>query len=164
MKLVKWPSQILKQKAEPLSKIDGKTIKLIEKMFEVMYKADGVGLAAPQVGRSVQLFTVDLTSHDINFKGALINPKLVDVGIETEVDEEGCLSLPGLYINLERPKKIIISGITPDEKEIVLELKGFAARVFLHELDHLNGTLIIDHLSDEERRRILKEWQEKKEK
>ena len=126
---------------------------LIQNMFETMQRADGVGLAAPQIGLSIRLFVVDLNalSDDMpqykDFLHAYINPSIVEVSEDTESMEEGCLSVPGIHENVRRPKSVHVTYIDEQLQPHDEWIDGFLARVFQHEYDHLEGKLFIDHIS-----------------
>lgn len=108
----------------------------------------GLGLAANQVGLEKRFFAIDLSYFDVvKTPIVIVNPKIAEVSDSVIMGEEGCLSFPGLYQELERPEKAIITGLDPHGNEITVEGKGLVARVLLHEIDHLNGRLFIDHLS-----------------
>ena len=126
---------------------------LIANMFETMQKADGVGLAAPQIGLAIRLFVIDLNalSDDMpqykDFLHAYINPKILEASEESETMEEGCLSVPGIHENVRRPKSVHVTYIDEQLQPHDEWLDGFLARVFQHEYDHLEGKLFIDHIS-----------------
>lgn len=126
---------------------------LIADMFETMQKADGVGLAAPQIGLAIRLFVIDLNalSDDMpqykDFLHAYINPKILEESEETETMEEGCLSVPGIHENVRRPKSVHVTYLDEHLQPHDEWLDGFLARVFQHEYDHLEGKLFIDHIS-----------------
>ena len=126
---------------------------LIQNMYETMQKADGVGLAAPQVGLSIRLFVIDLNSLSDDmpeYKGylhAFINPRILDESEETELMEEGCLSVPGIHENVRRAKSVHVTYLDEQLQPHDEWIDGFAARVFQHEYDHLEGKLFIDHIS-----------------
>lgn len=126
---------------------------LIANMFETMQKADGVGLAAPQIGLAIRLFVIDLNalSDDMpqykDFLHAYINPKILEVSEESETMEEGCLSVPGIHENVRRPKSVHVTYIDEHQQPHDEWIDGFLARVFQHEYDHLEGKLFIDHIS-----------------
>ncbi|HOK02164.1 MAG TPA: peptide deformylase [Spirochaetota bacterium] len=144
-KLVFYGNETLAQVAEPVSNIDGSIISLIDEMFEVMYKEQGIGLAAPQINVSKRIFVVDIGDKRVN-RIALINPVIKEFSDKIEPYEEGCLSLPGINADVLRPDAILISGITPEGSEVEIEARGLLARVFQHEYDHLNGILFIDRI------------------
>lgn len=133
---------ILRKKASPVSlPISDEIKKLILDMKKVVRKKDGIGLAAPQAGKSFRLIVVN--SEDKKF--ALINPKITRRSFRKEIAEEGCLSLPGFYINIKRPKKITVKYFDEKGKKIKLKADDLLARVIQHEIDHLNGVLITDY-------------------
>ena len=133
---------------------------LIESMFETMYKAEGVGLAAPQVNKSIRLIVIDATPFaeddpDLkDFKKAIINPKLLAFDGEPELFIEGCLSLPGIREDLERPAKVKIRYRDEEFNAIEEEWEGVKARIIQHEYDHLEGKLFVDKISPIRRRLI----------
>jgi peptide deformylase len=147
---------VLKQKAAEVNDIDGKLARLAEDMLAAMYAAPGIGLAAPQVGVSKRFFVYD------HGEGAhtLINPVITESRGEWSY-EEGCLSVPGLYFEIVRPKEIHITGYDLDGNEVSIEADELEARLFQHELDHLDGVLLLEHLDDEQRRQAMKEWRKR---
>ncbi len=147
---------VLRKKAEEVQNIDGEVVGLAEGMREVLARAKGLGLAAPQVGRSVALCLINLPAMDQSQKKplVLINPRVIGSHGRL-VHQEGCLSFPELYADVARPQKIGIKGLDLEGREIELEADEMLARCFLHEVDHLNGVLFIDHLS-QLKRQLLK--------
>ncbi|MBU6328620.1 MAG: peptide deformylase [Acidobacteria bacterium] len=137
---------VLKQRASEVERVDGAFARLVEDMFVTMYEAPGVGLAAPQVGVQQRFFVYD---HDDD-PGVIINPTIVESRGEAAF-VEGCLSVPGLHWEIIRPAEIHVKGFDLDGNELDLELDDFACRVFQHEIDHLDGVLLIEHLTDEQR-------------
>lgn len=136
---------VLSQRAADVTKVDGAFARLVQDMFVTMYDAPGVGLAAPQIGVQQRFFVYD---HD-DAPGVLINPVIVESRGEAEFTE-GCLSIPGLHFEIVRPAEIHVTGYDLDGREIDLELDDFAARVFQHEIDHLDGVLMEAHLTPEQ--------------
>lgn len=132
---------ILRQKSTPIKNITGETLNLIKDMTETMLKIDGVGLAAPQIGKNIQLF---LINPKLSKKYIFINPEIIKISKKTEIMEEGCLSMPGVYKKIPRAKSLRIKAINENGKEFKLKAKDLLARVIQHEMDHLNGILIID--------------------
>lgn len=128
--------------------------KIINNMFMTMYQANGIGLAAPQVGLSIQLFIVDISLR--SFKEIFINPKIIKAHIDLCKDKEGCLSIPKIIENVERPKKIEIEYYNEHWEKCKETLHGIEARVVQHEYDHLNGKLFIDYLPSFKRNLIKK--------
>ncbi|MBI2705332.1 MAG: peptide deformylase [Actinobacteria bacterium] len=146
---------VLKQRAADVTDIDGKLARLVDDMFVTMYDAPGLGLAAPQVGVQKRFFVYDHEGH----KGVLINPEIRESDGEWDYSE-GCLSVPGLYFEIVRPKRILIAGLDLDGNEVQLEADEIESRLFQHELDHLNGTLLVEHLNDEQKKAAKKELRE----
>jgi len=138
---------VLTQRAAEVTEVDGRLVQLVEDMFETMYDAPGLGLAAPQVGVQKRLFVYD---HDER-PGVLINPEIRESRGEW-VFQEGCLSIPGLYFEIVRPKEVLLVGYDLDGNEVQIEADELEARLFQHELDHLDGVLMVDHLDDDQRR------------
>ncbi len=137
---------VLKQRATDVDRVDGAFVKLVDDMFVTMYAAPGVGLAAPQVGVQKRFFVFD---HDDD-PGVIINPTIVESRGEASF-VEGCLSVPGLHWEIVRPAEIHVKGFDLEGNELDLELDDFACRVFQHEIDHLDGVLLIEHLTAEQR-------------
>ena len=140
---------VLRQRTREVDVVDGALRRLVDDMVETMYDAPGVGLAANQVGVERRLFVYDV--DDGTGAHAVINPELVESSGEWEY-HEGCLSIPGLSWNVIRPKEVHLRGISIDGEELDIEADELLARCFQHELDHLDGTLIIERLDDEQRR------------
>lgn len=140
-----YPASILRRPALPITPEELKQgiPDLIERMLDLMYQADGIGLAGPQAGVGKQIFVADIGEGPV----VLLNPSIVESGEEEETMEEGCLSLPEIRVHVTRPKWIRVRGITPQGEEIMYNAEGLLARVFQHEMDHLNGILIIDRAS-----------------
>jgi peptide deformylase len=138
-----YPADVLRQRAKEVETIDASIRSLIDHMTDIMYQADGVGLAAPQAGFSKRVIVVDIGEGPFN----LINPEIMENGEEKESVEEGCLSLPGIRIIVHRPRTITVRGLNEKGETIVQTVDGLWARVFQHEIDHLNGVMIIDHAS-----------------
>jgi peptide deformylase len=144
---------VLRQKAHEVTDFDGRLVKLAEDMLETMRAAPGVGLAANQVGVLKRLFTWEVEDEG----GAVVNPTLLDTDAEeAEVDEEGCLSFPGLFYPVSRPLRIEVTHQDLAGDEHTVQLEGFDARVWLHEMDHLNGILFVDHLAEHDRKEAMK--------
>ena len=139
--VVKAGHPVLKQVAEPVEHVNKKLRALIDDMAETMYKTEGVGLAAPQVAVSKRIIVVD----DQVGSGliALINPEITHAE-GSQVGPEGCLSVPGCFGDVERFNKITVKGIDPHNKKVTIKAEGFLARIFQHEIDHLEGHLFIE--------------------
>lgn len=136
---------VLTQRAADVDDVDGRMVRLVQDMFVTMYEAPGVGLAAPQIGVQKRFFVYD---HD-DRPGVVINPVIVESRGEAEF-VEGCLSIPGLSFEIVRPAEIHVRGFDLDGNELDLELDDFAARVFQHEIDHLDGVLMESLLTPEQ--------------
>lgn len=146
---------VLRRVADEITDVDEKLVRLVEDMVQTMYDAPGVGLAAPQVGVEQRLFVYDVGDGP----QAIINPIISEAEGEW-VFEEGCLSVPGLSWEIVRPKQVYLTGYDLDGNEVSFEADEYLARVFQHEMDHLNGVLLIERLEKAERKaalRILRE-------
>jgi peptide deformylase len=151
-----WPDPLLKKKASPVSKVDDSIRELVKDMFETMYAADGVGLAAPQVGILKNVIVLDTTPRQPESKPvAMINPEIIEK-IGTTVYNEGCLSIPGEAEEVERAEKVTVRFLDPDGNEQVMQCDGLLAIAVQHETEHLIGTLFVDHLSTLKRELIKK--------
>lgn len=160
LEVVSYGSKVLRQKAKPIEEITDDIRQLGKEMLEVMYTEEGVGLAAPQVGISKRVIVLDGTPVDPAIRPMiLINPEISDWEGE-EAGREGCLSLPGIEIEVKRAKKIHVKAKDAEGKILEFDAKGFFARIIQHETDHLNGVLLIDYLNPMER--ILAIWKLRK--
>ena len=158
MEILLVPNELLRQKANRLINITSEDIKIANQMMETMIKAPGVGLAANQVGILKQIITINFEDKE-NDKRAnyiLFNPSIIEYSEEKVIMEEGCLSLPEQYADIERPKKIFLEYIDENEKNIKKEIDGYEARILQHEIDHLSGILFVDYLSSLKRNIIIK--------
>jgi peptide deformylase len=148
LELVEFPHPALFRKARPLVRIDDAIVEAVEQMFEIMYAAGGVGLAANQVALPYRLFVVNTSGRpDEGEELVFINPS-ISRPRGTSVHEEGCLSLPGLRMDVRRPEQVVLDAWTLDGEQVRADLDGFIARVVQHEFDHLEGRLFTDRLSD----------------
>ncbi len=144
--IVKYGKEVLERLAEPVAAFDGTLEKLVADMFETMYAANGVGLAAPQIGLSMRLCVIDTTSgQDPAARLVLVNPEIVSTDGE-QVEEEGCLSLPDFRAKTPRPLHATVRAQDVHGKEFTLTGEGLLARAFCHETDHLNGRLFISYV------------------
>ncbi len=150
---------VLRRVAQPVKQINAETKHIVERMVEAMIRANGVGLAAPQIGVSKRIIVLDLDGQ----LRILINPELVDTSEETEEALEGCLSVPGVDAQVPRKLKARIRGMNLEAETVTLEGEGVMARAIQHEIDHLNGVLFLDHLSPARRRSLLREYTHKRE-
>ena len=156
-KILTEPDPILRKKCEPLEKVDAETKKLMDDMLETMYAAPGIGLAAIQVGILKRLVVIDISKEEEKKKPIfLINPQILYQSKNTSVYEEGCLSLPGQFAEIERPAECTIKYIDYNGKEKELKSDGLLATCIQHEVDHLNGILFIDYLSKLKKDMIIK--------
>lgn len=158
--IVKYGQPVLEKSAGQVATFDGSLEKLVADMFETMYAAHGVGLAAPQIGISKRLCVIDVSSgENAGDRIVLANPVVVSTDGK-QTDEEGCLSLPSFRAPTSRPMRATVRGQDMQGKEITLDGEGLLARAFCHEIDHLNGVLFIQHLSmlkrDSIRRKVKK--------
>ncbi len=144
---------VLKSQSLAIENIDDKLVRLTDAMFDIMYEAPGIGLAAPQIGVQKQLFVYDIGDG----ADVLINPVVVESSGEW-VYEEGCLSIPGLYVEMVRPKEILLKGINIDGEEVTVEADELLSRLFQHELDHLNGVLMFERMTPDQRTEALAEY------
>lgn len=152
--IVTYDDEVLRKEAKAVKKNSREIQALIDDMFDTMYNSDGVGLAAPQVGKLLRIFVVDadpmIEDEDNESRRgpvAMINPEIIFQGGQKVDMDEGCLSIPGINAAVTRPEKIVVSYLDRDFKEQELEIDGWWARVIQHEADHLNGILFLDHLS-----------------
>ena len=156
-KILTEPDPILRKKCEPLEKVDTETKKLMDDMLETMYAAPGIGLAAIQVGILKRLVVIDISKGEEEKKPMfLINPQIIHRSKKTSIYEEGCLSLPGQFAEIERPAECILKYIDYNGKEKELKADGLLATCVQHEVDHLNGILFIDYLSKLKKDMIIK--------
>ena len=149
---------VLKQRANEITDVDGTLVRLAEDMTETLYEASGLGLAAPQVGVQKRLFVYDLREDE--GPKVLINPTISESRGEW-VYEEGCLSVPGLAWEIVRPKEIHLTGYDLDGNEVSIEADELVARLFQHELDHLDGVLLLDRMEKPQRKAAMKELRER---
>ena len=148
-----YPDPVLRMRAHDVQQFDDELRQLAERMTGLMYGAAGVGLAANQVGVLRRMFVFQPTVEDE--PRAMVNPEIVERSDETAPDDEGCLSMQGVLVPVERNLRVTIEARDLDGEEVRLELEGIGARVVQHELDHLDGTLIIDRTTPDGRREAL---------
>ena len=153
------PDKRLRLKSEPVKAIDKDIRALIEDMFETMYAAPGIGLAAIQIGVPKRVVTMDLAKKDDPAEPQVfINPEIVWSSDEKATYEEGCLSIPEYYEEVERPKSVRVKFLDRDGKPQEIEADGLLGTCLQHEIDHINGVLFIDHLSKLKRDRVVKKY------
>jgi len=157
LEILRYPDSRLRNKAKPVEQVDAETKQLIDDMFETMYEAPGIGLAATQVNSIKRLLVMDVSEqHDDPL--CLINPEIVFKEGE-EKEEEGCLSVPGVSESVKRATRIQVKALDRDGNPIELDLEGLPAVCIQHEIDHLDGKLFIDYLSSLKRTRIRKKME-----
>ncbi len=151
------PDPVLKTKCTPVSAVDDDVRQLIDDMLETMYAAPGIGLAAPQIGVTKRVIVVDVADKDSPRNPiCLVNPEVLWQSEETSTHEEGCLSLPDMYADVERPAEVKVGYLDRDGNRQEIEADGLLATCLQHEIDHINGVLFVDHLSALKRNIILK--------
>ena len=153
MEVLRFPHPVLRKKCEKVETVDDEIKKIARDMAETMYAENGIGLAAPQVGITKRIFVVDVDEELIT----VINPE-ISVSGEKEIMEEGCLCLPKVSVEIERLSNAQVKGLDIVGKEILIEAGDLLARALQHETDHLNGMLIIDHLSKVKRDMVVKKF------
>jgi peptide deformylase len=159
--IITAPDPRLKVTSAVVEKVDDEVRKLLDDMLETMYRAPGIGLSAVQVGVERRIITIDVADEDENGERKstplrLINPEILWFGTKISLYDEGCLSLPEHFAEIERPEAIKVKFLDYDGKEQQLEAAGLLARVIQHEMDHLEGILFVDHLSVVKRNMILR--------
>jgi peptide deformylase len=151
------PDQILKTRARQVRSADADLVRdLVPRMFAAMYRAPGIGLAAPQVGQSLRLIVIDLMPNDARQPYSLINPEVVAASEERATREEGCLSLPGQYAEITRPARVRVRYLDEAGARRELQADGLLAACLQHEIDHLDGILFVDYLSSLKRNMIMR--------
>ncbi len=152
----------LRTEAAEVTVFDDNLRALVRDMFETMYHADGIGLAAPQIGLSTRVIVVDLRRQDEDDpepqRIAIVNPVVTWESKEVEKQTEGCLSIPGLEEVVRRPAQVRVEGQDPDGNDIVIEADDLFGRALQHEIDHIDGILFVDRVSPLKRRMLLKKW------
>ena len=155
--ILEFPDPRLRTVAAPVTVFDDELKQFVADMYETMYAANGVGLAATQVNVHKRVLVADM-SDDRNEPMVLINPEITHFGEQMQVTEEGCLSIPELYYEVERPNEVTVKYTDLDGKEVTREAEGKLAVCIQHELDHLDGVLYIDYLSRLKRDRVIKKF------
>ena len=149
-----YPNPVLRKEAKQINRISKDTRRLAQDMLDTMYDARGIGLAAPQIGVSRQMFTMDCGIEGVHAR-VFINPIIVDSSEEIEISQEGCLSFPEQFIDIERPISCSVRYKDLEGKTIKESFEGLEARCVQHEIDHLKGKLFIDHVTDLRRKMVL---------
>ena len=157
-KILYVPHPILRQKSLDLKSIENEDFLLAEEMMDIMIRAPGVGLAANQIGVLKKIVTINIQDKEKNLdnKYVLFNPKIISSSKETVIMEEGCLSIPEQFADIERPKEIVVEYTSEKKKLVKKRIDGAEARVLQHEIDHLSGKLFVDYLSSLKRNIIIK--------
>jgi peptide deformylase len=158
--IIKLPDPILREKSLPIETVDAQVRAFMNDMLETMYAAPGIGLAAPQVGVPRRMVVIDTVRDDETPKSPmlLINPEIVSMGDEMRAHEEGCLSIPEIYAEIERPGLVRVRFVDIEGEQREEDFKDLLATVVQHEIDHLNGVLFIDHLSRLKRDLLVKKF------
>jgi peptide deformylase len=143
---------VLRQRANEVEELDGGVARLVDAMYDTMQEAIGLGLAAPQVGVLKRLYTYDLGDGP----AVIVNPEIVESSGEWAY-EEGCLSVPGLHFEIVRPKLVTVRGVDLDGNEVVIEGDELMGRLIQHEIDHLDGTLLLDRLDPDTRKEAMRD-------
>jgi len=161
--VVCYPDERLRKKCRPVKHVDEQVVRLVEDMAETMYAGPGVGLAAPQIGVNRRVIVVHAYQEEGDPRSrllAVINPEIVVASPEVEVADEGCLCLPGVRADVVRAVRAVVQGLNVAGQPVRYEVTEFEARVFQHEVDHLDGVLFIDHLDSLTRDMLVKEYLE----
>ncbi|MGC4024463.1 MAG: peptide deformylase [Mesorhizobium sp.] len=157
--LIILPDPILRQISEPVGAVDSRIKTLARDMFETMYDAPGIGLAAIQIGVPLRMLVIDLAKEDEpKMPQVFINPEIVESSDARSVYEEGCLSIPDYYAEVERPASVRVRFVDGNGKEQEVAAEGLLATCLQHEIDHLNGVLFIDHISKLKRDMVVKKF------
>jgi len=156
--IVTYGEDVLKQSAAVIPDINQVIKNLADEMLDAMYRGRGIGLAGPQIGESKRIFVCHIDGDEAR---VFINPSIVQTGLKEVNIEEGCLSVPGVYADVKRPANVRVQAWNEKGKPFTLDADGLLGRVILHEIDHLNGTLFIDHLTEKKRERLLKHYQKR---
>ena len=157
--LVILPDPVLRQVSKPVERVDDELRRFADDMLETMYDAPGIGLAAIQIGEPRRMLVIDLAKEDEpKAPHVIINPEIVASGDGVSVYEEGCLSIPDYYAEVERPDTVTVKYLDRDGKEQLVEADGLMATCLQHEIDHLNGVLFIDHISKLKRDMVVRKF------
>jgi peptide deformylase len=153
----RYPDPVLRKVAQKITDISTELCNLSEDMVATMRAAHGIGLAANQIGVSLRIISLEVGLEKEAPPLVLLNPEILEV-VSEETAEEGCLSLPGFYETVKRARQVLVKAVTLEGKEFSMECEGLLARAFQHEIDHLNGILLVDHLSPVKRQLFRKEY------
>ena len=158
MDLKIYPATVLRTRCKPAREIDAEFLRRADEMLEFMYRKQGIGLAGPQVGWTTRIVTLDVTGERKGNR-VLVNPRIMSREDEI-IEQEGCLSLPGIWVDVPRAARVRVAGYTLQGERVEMEAQGLLSRAWQHELDHLNGMLIIDRLPPASVLAIMKELRE----
>jgi peptide deformylase len=153
----KFGDPVLKTRASPVESFDESLVRLTQDLLATMRDNEGVGLAATQVGRLKRVFVAAIEDDEY----VMVNPVLTDISETTETATEGCLSIPGIQVDVERPVAVTISGQDVSGKPLQIEASDLLARILQHEVDHLDGVLVLDRTDRESRKAAMREWRER---
>jgi len=162
MDIITLGDDLLRQKAKKIDKIDDEIRALAAEMYENIKRDKGIGLAGPQVGVMKRIFVVQIEGEEGG--RVFINPSILETSVTTNKYEEGCLSIPGIYANVIRSEIIKIQAWNEKGKPFTIEASGLLARVILHEYDHLEGVLFLDHLPESKREKLIEKYEKAKKK
>jgi peptide deformylase len=146
LKLLHYPDERLRTVAKPVAVVDDRIREIVRNMAQTMYEAPGIGLAATQANIHERIIVVDITEDKSDLR-ALINPEIIEQSQETKILQEGCLSVPGIYDDVERPDRIRIRALNEHGQSIEFDADGLLSVCIQHEIDHLNGKVFVDYLS-----------------
>lgn len=157
--IITLPDPVLRKVSTPVERVDDAVRAFADNMLETMYDAPGIGLAAIQVGEPVRMLVIDLAREDEpKAPHVFINPEIVSRGSETNIHEEGCLSIPDYYAEVERPAAVTVKYVDREGEERLMEAEGLMATCLQHEIDHLDGVLFIDHISKLKRDMVVRKF------
>src|ERR1700712_547289 len=157
--LIILPDPLLRQVSKPIERVDAETKRLAQDMLDTMYDAPGIGLAAVQIGIGRRMLVIDVSREDEEKTPLVfINPEILSSSDEPSVYEEGCLSIPDYYAEVERPAQVTVKYVDRDGKDQMIDAEGLVATCLQHEIDHLNGILFIDHISRLKREMVIKKF------
>ena len=158
MQIITLGNDLLRQKAEKIGKIGADTAEIAKQMLEILKRDKGVGLAGPQIGFMKRIFVAHIEGDT---ERVFINPSILETSHKTIKIEEGCLSIPGIYANIARSETIKVQAWNEKGRPFTLETTGILARVILHEYDHLEGVLFLDHLPEQKREKLIAKYEKK---
>jgi len=162
MDIITLGDDLLRQKAKKIDKIDDEIRALAVQMYEIIKRDKGIGIAGPQVGIMKRIFVVQIEGEEEG--RVFINPSILETSVTTNKYEEGCLSIPGIYANVIRSEIIKIQAWNEKGRPFTMEASGLLARVILHEYDHLEGVLFLDHLPENKREKLIEKYEKAKKK